>query len=142
MTYETELGLLLGNTVCLLVLMFAGRVVTVMTGYMLDKPNYTQDHHNAFVDGVMWMSGFKVVRRSQGLGGHYRHRWLKILLDPIRALLWSLWVGNVAALLFVMYFRGPMGLAWSVLGVLIFPVVVRLMVRHYRLAKLHQGLIK
>ncbi len=142
MFYDTQLGLLLCNTVVLLILMYAGRVVTVMTGYMLDKPNYLQDHHNAFVDGVMRMSGFEVVKRSQGLEGCYRHRWLTILLDPFRAILWSLWVGNVAALSFVMYFRGPMGLAWLVLGVLIFPVFVRLAVRHYRLAKLHQGLIK
>ena len=142
MLYGTQLGLLLGNTVALLFLIYAGRIVTVMTGYMLDKPNYLHDHHNAFVDGVMRMSGFEVVRRSQGLDGYYRHRWLTILLYPFSAMLWSLWVGNVAALSFVMYFRGPMGLAWSVLGILIFPVAVRLMVRHYRLAKLHQGLIK
>jgi hypothetical protein len=142
MLYDTQLGLLLGNTVVLLILMCAGRVIIVMTGYMLDKPNYLQDHHNAFVDGVMRMSGFEVIQRNQGLNGYYRHRWLEIRLDPFKALLWSLWVGNVAALSFVMYFRGPMGLAWSVLGILIFPVVVRLMVRHYRLAKLHQGLIK
>jgi len=142
MLYDTQLGLLLCNTVVLLVLMCACRVVTVMIDYMLDKRNCLQHHHNAFVNGVMRMSGFEVVKPSLGLEACYRHRWLAISLDPFKAMLWSLWVGNMAALSFVAYFRGPMGLAWLVLGVLIFPVFVRLAVRHYRLAKLHHGLIK
>jgi hypothetical protein len=139
MLYETQLGLLGGNTAILLLLMIAGRLVTILIGYMMDNAHYLKSHHSAFLDGVMRLSGFEAIQRNHYLDRFYQHRRLTLQFGWFGALCWSLWLCNVLALLLIMPAKGPMGVAWLTLGVLIMPFSVRMVVRHYRLAKLRKG---